>query len=96
VGLDAAAGESDARLSPARRFFMADDLHGDYEWEMFEKRIRFVFPDRPIVEIDDKDPIFHTVFDLDDRFQVPGQAHLRQGCRNCRDNGVGARWRGIL
>jgi hypothetical protein len=76
-------------------FFMADDLHGDYEWEMFEKRIRFVFPDRPIVEIDDKDPIFHTVFDLDDRFQVPGQAHLRQGCKNCRDNGVGARWRGI-
>src|SRR6202140_1180707 len=29
-------------------FFMADDFHGDYEWEMFEKRIRFVFPDRPI------------------------------------------------
>src|SRR5882762_9440538 len=76
-------------------FFMADDLHGNYEWEMFEKRIRFVFPDRPIVDIDDKDPIFHTVFDLDDRFQVPGQAHLRQGCKNCRDNGVGARWRGI-
>jgi Domain of unknown function (DUF4159) len=76
-------------------FFMADDLHGDYEWEMFEKRIRFVFPDRPIVDIDDKDAIFHTVFDLDDRFQVPGQAHLRQGCKNCRDNGVGARWRGI-
>ena len=50
---------------------------------MFEKRIRFVFPDRPIVEIDDKDPIFHTVFDLDDRFQVPGEAHLRQGCKNC-------------
>jgi len=63
-------------------FFMADDFHGDYEWEMFEKRIRFVFPDRPIVDIDDKDPIFHTVFDLDDRFQVPGEAHLRQGCKN--------------
>ena len=77
-------------------FFMADDFHGDYEWEMFEKRIRFVFPDRPIVDIDDKDPIFRTVFDLDDRFQVPGEAHLRQGCKNCRDGGVGARWRGIL
>jgi hypothetical protein len=76
-------------------FFMADDLHGDYEWEMFEKRIRFVFPDRPIVDIDDKDAIFHTVFDLDDRFQVPGEAHLRQGCKNCNDHGVGARWRGI-
>ena len=41
---------------------------------MLEKRIRFVFPDRPIVDIDDKDAIFHTVFDLDDRLQVPGAA----------------------
>src|SRR5271166_7106942 len=32
-------------------FFMADDFHGNYEWQMFEKRIRYVFPDRPIVDI---------------------------------------------
>jgi hypothetical protein len=76
-------------------FFMADDFHGSYEWEMFEKRIRFVFPDRPIVDIDDKDAIFHTVFDLDDRFQVPGEAHLRQGCKFCGSGGTGAHWRGI-
>src|SRR5579859_5184004 len=31
-------------------FFMADDFHGFYEWEMFEKRIKMVFPDRPIVD----------------------------------------------
>jgi len=76
-------------------FFMADDFHGDYEWEMFLKRIRFVFPDRPIVEIPDDDPIFHTVFDLDDRFQLPGAAHLYEGCKNCREGGRGAHWRGI-
>jgi len=76
-------------------FFMADDFHGDYEWEMFLKRIRFVFPDRPIVEIPDDDPIFHTVFDLNDRFQIPGAAHLYQGCKNCREGGAGAHWRGI-
>ncbi len=58
-------------------FFMADDFHGTEEWAEFEKRIKFVFPDRPIVEIDDSDPIFHTVYDLKDRIQVPGQAHLR-------------------
>jgi hypothetical protein len=55
-------------------FFMADDFHGDYEWEMFLKRIRFVFPDRPIVDIPNGDAIFHTVFDLNDRFQIPGAA----------------------
>ena len=76
-------------------FFMADDFHGDYEWEMFLKRIRFVFPDRPIVDIPESDPIFHTVFDLTDRFQIPGAAHLYQGCKNCGEGGQGAHWRGI-
>jgi hypothetical protein len=73
-------------------FFMADDFHGTAEWEEFEKRIKFVFPDRPIVDIDDNDPIFHTVYDLNDRIQVPGQAHLGTGYKN---NGIGAYWRGI-
>jgi hypothetical protein len=73
-------------------FFMADDFHGIDEWNEFEKRIKFVFPDRPIVDIDDKDQIFHAVYDLDDKIQVPGQAHLRLGYKN---NGIGAHWRGI-
>ncbi len=76
-------------------FFVADDLHGNYEWQMFEKRIRFVFPDRPIVEIPDNDPIFHTVFDLNDRFQIPGAEHLRVGAKNPNDGGIGGHWRGI-
>ena len=76
-------------------FFMADDFHGNYEYQMFEKRIRYVFPDRPIVDIPDNDAIFHTVFDLDDRFQVPGAEHLRVGAKNPNDGGVGAHWRGI-
>jgi hypothetical protein len=76
-------------------FFMADDFHGDYEWEMFLKRIRFVFPDRPIVDIPENDPILHTVFDLTDRFQIPGAEHLYQGCKNCSAGGQGAHWRGI-
>jgi hypothetical protein len=76
-------------------FFMADDFHGEYEWEMFLKRIRLVFPERPIVDIPDTDAIFHTVFDLDDRFQIPGAEHLYQGCKNCSEGGRGAHWRGI-
>ena len=27
---------------------------------------------RPIVELDNRDAIFHTIYDLDDRYQVPG------------------------
>ena len=73
-------------------FFMADDYHGTEEDAEFERRMKFVFPDRPIVEIPDGDAIFHTVYDIDDRYQVPGQAHLGLGYKN---NGIGGHWRGI-
>jgi hypothetical protein len=76
-------------------FFMADDFHGITEWQVFEERIKRVFPDRPIVDVPDSDPIFHTVYDMKDKLQVPGQAHLRQGCKACDEGGVGAHWRGI-
>jgi hypothetical protein len=76
-------------------FFMADDFHGSYEWSMFEMRIKKVFPDRPIVDIPDNDPIFHTVYDLDDRYQIPGAQHVYQGCKNCNEGGRGAHWRAI-
>lgn len=74
-------------------FFMADDLHGTVEWGVFEESMKRVFPDRPIVDIGDADSIFHTVYDLDDRLQVPGAAHLRLGYKN---DGKGAHWRAIL
>jgi hypothetical protein len=73
-------------------FFMADDFHGTTEWEVFQESMHRVFPDRPIVEIDDKDSIFHTVYDLDQKLQVPGAAHLGLGYKN---NGVGSHWRAI-
>jgi hypothetical protein len=77
-------------------FFFADDFHGIDEWHEFESRIRKAFPDREIREIPDTDPIFHTVYDLDERFQVPGRAHLGPGYKS--QNGpssIGAHWRGI-
>ena len=44
-------------------FLMTDDFHGTDEWEVFLKGINRIFPDRPIVEIDNKDPIFHVLYD---------------------------------
>ena len=51
-----------------------------------------VFPDRPIVEIPDNDAIFHTVYDLDERYQITGAEHLRTGYKA---DGYVAHWRGI-
>ena len=75
-------------------FFMCDDFHGTREWEIFTASMQRVFPDRPIVDLDNNDPIFHTIFDLDDRYQVPGAQFLRSG-RTYEHDGFEARWRGI-
>jgi len=77
-------------------FFMADDFHGDAEWAEFESRIRKALPEFPIREIADDDAVFHTVYDLDQRFQVPGEAHLRAGYKsNNGPSSRGAHWRAI-
>ena len=64
-------------------FLMVDDFHGDVpyhqvysEWQVFLTSMNKIFPNLPIEDIPDKDPIFHTLWDLDDRFQVPGSANV--------------------
>lgn len=75
-------------------FFMCDDFHGSVEWDVFLETMKKVFPTRPIVDIENDDSIFHTVFDLDDRYQVPGAQFLVTN-RVYEKDGVGARWRAI-
>jgi hypothetical protein len=75
-------------------FFMCDDFHGTIEWNNFMASMSRVFPDRPVVDIDNKDPIFHVIYDLDDRFQVPGwQWYFSH--RVFEYDGYEAKWRGI-
>jgi hypothetical protein len=75
-------------------FFMCDDFHGTVEWENFVASMKRVFPDREIVDIDNKDPIFHVIYDLDDRYQVPGLQYVYTHSFYEYD-GYQARWRGI-
>jgi hypothetical protein len=75
-------------------FFMCDDFHGTQEWEIFVESMRRVFPDRPIVDLENKDAIFHAIYDLDDRYQVPGAQYIRSG-RTYEYDGYDAKWRGI-
>ena len=53
-----------------------------------------VFPDREIVDLPDKDQIFHSVYDLDDRYQVPGARYRYTGV-SYKCEGCPAKWRGI-
>jgi len=75
-------------------FIMLDDFWGTEEWNRFAESMQRVFPDRPIVEIANDDPIFHIVYDLDERYQVPGQWALARGT-TYRNDGSIAHWRGI-
>ena len=73
-------------------FFVGDDFHGPDEYGEFDKRVHFAYPDRPLVDIPNNDPFFHAVYDLDDRYIIPGQAHLREDRKNGGTNG---RWVGM-
>jgi hypothetical protein len=75
-------------------FLMLDDFWGTEEWNRFMESMSRVFPDRQIVEIEDNDPIFHVVYDLDERFQVAGQWAIARGT-TYRNDGSTPHWRGI-
>ena len=75
-------------------FLMVDDFHGTEEWNVFTNSMRKVFPDRAIVELSNSDPIFHTVYNLDERFQVPGAQYFDTG-RTYEKDGYQPRWRAI-
>lgn len=53
-------------------FLMCDDFWGDREWSNFHQEIKRVFPDREPQDLELDHPIFHCVFDLKEKPQVPG------------------------
>ncbi len=78
-------------------FLMVDDFHGTQDWEEFMRGMRQIFPDAnkyPVEDLSDKDEIFHVLYDMDDRFQVPGEQYVNSG-RTYEKDGYVAKWRGI-
>jgi hypothetical protein len=78
-------------------FLMVDDFHGTQDWENFMEGMRQIFPDAnkyPVEDLNDKDEIFHVLYDMDDRFQVPGEQYIRSG-QTYEKDGYVAKWRGI-
>ena len=94
-GLTDAQGQALREYCLRGGFFMADDFHGYAEWNEFASRIRKAFPEYEIKDLEDDDPIFHTVYDLENKIQVVGWEHLWEGAKYPSDGGKGAHWRGI-
>ena len=68
---------SDAEVIALRRyllsggFLMVDDFWGELEWDNFHYEIRRVFPDREAKELPIEHEIFHCVFPLKEKPQIP-------------------------
>jgi hypothetical protein len=77
-------------------FLMLDDFWGPEEYARFDETMKVIFPNRPVVDIDSKDPIFHSVYNLDDRFQILGDwcIHFSLQCQQ-RAVGTTAHWMGV-
>jgi len=59
-------------------FLMVDDFWGDDEYDNFYQEIKRVFPDREPQELGLDHPVFHAVFDLKEKPQVPSINHAQR------------------
>lgn len=60
-------------------FLMVDDFWGEDEWYNFYYEIKRVFPNRELEKLELEHPIFHAVFDLKERPQIPSIGHALSG-----------------
>lgn len=61
-------------------FLMVDDFWGDQEWENFhEHGFKKIFPNRELVELPLEHPVFHCVYDLKEKPQVPAIGMAQAG-----------------
>ena len=74
---------------------MVDDFWGTYQWAVFIDSMQRVFPDRPILEIEESHEILHILYDLDQRIQIPGRSYIRSGV-TWQEDGRIPYWRGIF
>ncbi len=77
-------------------FLMVDDFHGTADWESFLRGMRMVLPadGYPISDLADGDEIFHVLYDIGQRFQVPGEQFVSTG-RTYEKDGYVPKWRTI-
>jgi hypothetical protein len=75
-------------------FLMTDDFHGQNEWFYFTDSMSRVFPDRPIVDVEDNHEILRVVYEVDERIQVPGLVSILSNT-TFENGGREPHWRGI-
>ena len=94
---------SEAEVTALRRyllnggFLMVDDFWGEWEWQNFYEQIKRVFPDREPLELPLEHEIFHCVYDLKKKPQVPSMHFwLNTGQTNERPDATEPHYRAIF
>ena len=79
-------------------FLFCDSFFDTSNWIRFQESLNRVLPGRPIIDLTDDHPIFHTVFDLPQmtKVQIPNWNSLRGGGRGYMGDGAVPRWRGVV
>ena len=75
-------------------FLVVDDFHGSVQWQGFLRSIKLVFPERPIVDIEDTNEIMEVFFNVDKSQQIPGILAIWRG-ETYEHDGYTPHWRGI-
>lgn len=75
-------------------FLLADNFHGAADWERFIVGMHKVLPDAKVEDLTDRDEIFHVLYDLDERFQIPGYQYIFTR-RTYEKDGIEPEWRAI-
>lgn len=75
-------------------FLMVDHFHGTQDWERFMAGMRQVLPDYPVEDLRDEDEIYHVLYDIKEKFQIPGEQYVSSGITYEKDGYV-PKWRAI-
>jgi hypothetical protein len=75
-------------------FLFCDSFFGEGNYAVFVESMRRVFPDRPIIDLTDDHPIFHSVYDLPEMTKVI-IPHVSEAFGYGRMSRGPPRWQGI-
>jgi hypothetical protein len=75
-------------------FLMVDHFHGEAQWQRFMTGMLQVLPDATVEDLADGDEIYHVLYSIDQKFQIPGEQYVNTG-RTYEQDGYVPRWRAI-
>jgi hypothetical protein len=76
-------------------FLMVDHFHGQDDWNHFMAGMSQVLPNYTIEDLPDNDEIYHVLYSIDQKFQIPGEVYVSTGRTYEKPDATIPLWRGI-